>query len=84
MTGYRAHGDMLMYTSAAVTDNVPMALYMRRPDDLTVSIQFGEERITLDFYDVESLERLRDLADEGARRLRAAINGLVGENRGYG
>jgi hypothetical protein len=74
MTGYPAHGDMPVYTSAGVTHNVPMALYMRRPDDLTVSIQFDEERITLDFYDVESLERLRDLADEGARRLRAAIN----------
>jgi hypothetical protein len=64
---------MLMYASAGVTDDVPIALHMRRPDDPTVSIHFGEERISLDFYDVASLERLRDLADEGAQRLRAAI-----------
>jgi hypothetical protein len=64
---------MLLYTSAGISDDVPMALRMRRPDDPTIAILFGEERITLDFYDVESLERLRDLADEGARRLRAGI-----------
>jgi hypothetical protein len=51
-----------------------MALRMRRPDDPTIAILFGEERITLDFYDVESLERLRDLAAEGAQRLHAAIS----------
>ncbi|WP_291413029.1 hypothetical protein [Actinophytocola sp.] len=50
-----------------------MTLHQRAPDDDAVSILFGKERVTLEFYDVESLERLRDLADEGARRLGAAI-----------
>lgn len=38
-----------------------------------VSIALGDERLMLEFYDVESLERLRDVAAEGAERLRAAI-----------
>ncbi|MBP2320361.1 hypothetical protein JOF56_000746 [Kibdelosporangium banguiense] len=68
-----APGDMILYTSGGVTDEVAMSLHMRKPNDQAVSILFGNERITLDFYDVQSLERLRDLADEGARRLHAAI-----------
>lgn len=59
--------------NTGVTDDVPITLHMRRPDDRAVSIVFDDERVTLEFYDVESLERLRDLADEGARRLHAAI-----------
>jgi hypothetical protein len=64
---------MLLYANAAVSDDVPMTLHMRAPDDQAVSILFDDERFTLDFYDVGSLERLRDLAAEGARRLHAAI-----------
>jgi len=48
-------------------------LHTRTPDDLAVTFLFGNERFALDFYDVESLERLRDLAEEGVRRLRAAF-----------
>jgi hypothetical protein len=59
-----------MFASAAVTADVPITLHMRTPEDEYVSILFGEERFTLEFYDAESLERLRDLAAEGARRLR--------------
>jgi len=64
------NGDLSMFASAAVNEDVPITLYMHTPDDEYVSILFGEERFTLEFYDAESLERLRDLADEGARRLR--------------
>nr|WP_042186521.1 hypothetical protein [Kibdelosporangium sp. MJ126-NF4]CEL17327.1 hypothetical protein [Kibdelosporangium sp. MJ126-NF4]CTQ91445.1 hypothetical protein [Kibdelosporangium sp. MJ126-NF4] len=64
---------MLMFAAAGVSDDVPMVLSMRRPDDQAVSILFGDELITLEFFDVESLERLRDLAAEGARQLRTAI-----------
>ncbi|MPZ83396.1 MAG: hypothetical protein GEV28_24585 [Actinophytocola sp.] len=64
--------DMIMVASAGVHADVAITLHMRTPDDLYVSLLFGSERFTLEFYDVESLERLRDLADEGARRLRAA------------
>ncbi|HEX3648119.1 MAG TPA: hypothetical protein VHV49_06795 [Pseudonocardiaceae bacterium] len=41
------------------------------PDDETISILIGSERLTLEFFDAESLERLRDVATEGASRLRA-------------
>jgi hypothetical protein len=52
-------------------------LHSRRPDDESVSILFGDEQIRLEFYDVESLERLRDVADQAAQRLRTAIEANV-------
>ncbi len=67
------HDDMALYVNAGVYDDVSMTLHMRAPDDEVVSILFGKERITLECYDVESLERLRDLTEEEARRLREAI-----------
>jgi hypothetical protein len=69
-----ARGDVTLFASAGVDAGVAMELH--NPawcDDRVVMILFGEERITLEFYDVESLERLRDLADAGARRLRSLI-----------
>ena len=66
--------DLVLFANAAVDAEVEIALHSSKvTDDEAVSILFGNERVTLDFYDVESLERLRDLADEGARRLRAVI-----------
>jgi hypothetical protein len=68
------HSDMVLFVNAAVDDGVEIALRTGRlPETEIVSILFGDERIVLEFYDVESLERLRDLADEGARQLHAAI-----------
>jgi hypothetical protein len=65
--------ELPLFASAGVNADVPITLNMQDPTDELVSILFGEERITLEFYDVESLEHLRDLADEGARRLRTAL-----------
>lgn len=66
--------DMAVFTTAGVDADVEIALYSpRTPDDDTVRIFLGAEQITLEFYDVESMERLRDVADEGARRLRAVL-----------
>ncbi|MGH3866894.1 MAG: hypothetical protein ACRDQ4_12285 [Pseudonocardiaceae bacterium] len=66
--------DVALFANAAVDAEVEIGLHSpRTPDDEAVSIFFGQERITLEFYDVESLERLRDLAHEGARRLRTVI-----------
>lgn len=63
-----------LFADATVDAAVEIALHSSRtPDDEAVSISFGQERLRLEFYDVESLERLRDVADEGARRLRAVI-----------
>lgn len=62
--------DMGMFANATVDRDVTIALHTARVTDGYVSILFGNERITLDFFDAASLERLRDLADEGARCLR--------------
>jgi hypothetical protein len=63
----------LFVAEGAVDAGVEIALYSAAPDDETISILFGEEQVTLEFFDVVSLERLRDLAAEGARRLRAVL-----------
>jgi hypothetical protein len=65
--------EMSVYTSAAVRMDTDIVLYTGHLDCEVVSIALGNERLTLEFYDVESLERLRDIAAEGAARLRAAI-----------
>lgn len=64
--------DMSMYTGATVDPNTVIDLHTSRLPDGYVSILFGHEAITLDFFDVASLERLRDVAAEGARLLREA------------
>jgi hypothetical protein len=63
-----------VYTSAAVqadTDIVLSTTHLATCQ--AVSIALGDERLTLEFYDVASLERLRDIAAKGAELLRAAI-----------
>jgi hypothetical protein len=66
--------EMSLYTSAAVQSDTDIVLYTTHVDTCqVVSIALGHERLILEFYDVESLERLRDVASEGAARLRAAI-----------
>lgn len=63
-----------MYTSAAVQADTDIVLYSAQLATChSVSIALGNERLTLEFYDVESLERLRDVASRGADLLRAAI-----------
>ncbi len=65
--------QMDLYASGGVDAEVQIVWHLREPDDEVISIFFGKEQVTLDFFDVESLERLRDVADEGARRLRAVF-----------
>ena len=82
LTSMAPTGDVGVFANAGVSADVSIALHMRRPDDDAVAIMFGDERIRLEFYDVESLERLRDLAVEGAHRLRASIE--LNEHPGKG
>lgn len=66
--------DMGLFANAAVDADVAITLYSSPlPESDYVSILFGDERITLSFFDVASLERLRDVAEAGARRLRELI-----------
>lgn len=64
--------DTELFGNLGVHADVKLTLHMRSPDDTSVSILFGHERFRLEFMDTESLERLRDLAEEGMRRLRTA------------
>jgi hypothetical protein len=64
---------MYVFTNGGVTADVQVVWYQRTPSDEAISIMFGDEQITLDFYDMDSLERLRDVADQAAQRLRAVI-----------
>ena len=65
--------DLSLFLNTDVDAEVQIVSHSRTPDDEVVSILFGDEQIRLEFYDVESLERLRDVADQAAQRLRAAI-----------
>jgi hypothetical protein len=62
---------MDLFTNGGVDAGIQIAWHLRAPRDEFISIIFGDEQITLDFHDVESLERLRDIADQAALRLRA-------------
>lgn len=65
-----------VFANAVVDSGVEITLHEpRTPDDESISILIGPERITLEFLDVESLERLRDVANEGAATLRALTVG---------
>jgi hypothetical protein len=67
-------GEVSVYTSAAVQADTDIVLNSARLATChAVSIALGDERLTLEFYDVESLERLADVASRGAALLRAAI-----------
>ncbi|HEV7651135.1 MAG TPA: hypothetical protein VGP26_23550 [Actinophytocola sp.] len=71
--------EMTLFTTAVVDSDVAISLHTHRlRTDSAVSLSFGDECVTLECYDVASLERLRDLADEGARRLRAALEACGG------
>jgi hypothetical protein len=72
-----ARRPMFLYANVGVTADVEIVSLHRAPDDESISILFGQEQIALDFYDVESLERLRDIAEQGARQLRVAIQANV-------
>ena len=68
-----ATGDPAMFITASVNAEMAITVHMRAPDDEVVSILFGDERLTLEFYDVDSLERLGNIASEAAGLLRQAI-----------
>lgn len=57
--------------SACVDEAVEIRLRLNRQSSEVVSIDFGRhEELTIDFCDVESLERLAAVATDGARQLR--------------
>lgn len=66
---------LTMFVHAAIDDRVEMAVHPTPPDDEAISIIFGPgEHLTLDFFDVASLERLHGVVTEAITRLRAMID----------
>lgn len=63
--------DFAVFTDAGVDASIPMTVGMRSPEDKYVVLAFGG-KLTLTFFDVESLEQLSALAIEGAQLLRGA------------
>jgi hypothetical protein len=66
---------MFLYTNGGVDAGVRIGWHPA-PDGDIISIMFGNEQIALDFHDVESLERLRDVADQAASWLRTELEGV--------
>lgn len=64
--------DLAVFTNAGVDASIPISVHMRSPEDGYVTLAFGAERLTLSFFDVESLEQLSAVANEGAQLLREA------------
>lgn len=71
VTSMNQTDDFAVFTNAGVDASIAISVHMRSPDDRYVTIVFGNERLTLSFFDVESLERLSAVANEGAQLLRA-------------
>jgi hypothetical protein len=66
--------QMSVFTNAVVDVDTDIVLSTGSTDTYReVSILLDNEHLTLEFHDAESLERLRDIAAEGATRLRAAL-----------
>jgi hypothetical protein len=71
VTSMNSTDDLAMFTNAGVDASIPISVQMRSPEDQYVTLAFGD-RLTLSFFDVESLEQLSALAIEGAQLLRNA------------
>ncbi|MGH3870029.1 MAG: hypothetical protein ACRDSR_00700 [Pseudonocardiaceae bacterium] len=70
----RSGGHQLAwYANGGVDAEVQIGWHLRAPDDEAISIMFSTEQLTLEFFDVESLERLRDVAADAAQQLRAVF-----------
>jgi len=62
-----------VYASVGVHAGVEITLSMAPQDELGAEIYFGHDGpdLVMDFADVDSLERLAEVAADGARQLRA-------------
>jgi hypothetical protein len=65
--------DLSLSGHCNVYDDVNIRSHMDPAGDDVVEIMFGDEQLTLGFFEVAALERLRDVAAEAARLLHARI-----------
>lgn len=66
------NNELAVFTNAGVDASISISAHMRSPEDRYVTLAFGDDRLTLSFFDVESLEQLSAVANEGAQLLRTA------------
>ena len=65
---------MEIFLNVTVDSEVKIGWRLPQPDADSIVIIFGgHHEVSLEFFDLESLELLRDVADDAAARLRAAI-----------
>jgi hypothetical protein len=64
---------MEVFLRAAVDREVVVGWHRPGPKASSIVIMIGGEQLSLEFFDEESLRRLRDVADHAIPQLRAAI-----------
>lgn len=61
-----------IFLNAAVDSDVEIGWDLRKADADAITIIVGHEQISLEFFDLESVERLRDVADDALKHMAAA------------
>jgi hypothetical protein len=65
--------DLILSGHCNVYDDVAIWSHLDSDGEDLVEIMFGDEQLTLGFFEVAAVERLRDVAAEAALLLRARI-----------
>jgi hypothetical protein len=71
-TGRLEGTPMGVFLSAAVDRDVVIGWHRPGPHASSIVIMIGGEQLSLEFFDEQSLQRLRDVADHAIPQLRAA------------
>ena len=64
---------LAVFLNAAVDRNMSIGWYRPSTESSSIAIMIGGEQLSLEFFDEESLRRLRDVADHAIPQLRSAI-----------
>lgn len=64
---------MEVFLNAAVDSDTEIGWHLRRQDADAITIIIGHQQLSLEFFDVQSLELLRAVANDAVTRLRAAL-----------
>lgn len=72
-TGHLRGAPLEVFSRVTVDRDVVIGLHRPGPNSSSIAIMMGDEQLSLEFFDEESLRRLRDTAEEAIPRLREAI-----------
>jgi hypothetical protein len=64
---------MEVFLTAAVDSEMAIGWHLPDQNASSITIMFGRERLSLEFFDEESLRRLRNVADDAIPRLREVL-----------